>query len=167
MVIHKYIFFINDKGITTYRVRNNSVYEIVRYKGEKLCKDKDIKKFFQWFEKTASIACDDEIDFCFLSEQPIESLSISYPTPKLSSWKQDDILGFCQSIIGIKNYEILVDEKHKFVCQISNLINNDDTEKLYLKCIPEICFEQKKLEQENFVETSILCRYFIERLNDL
>ena len=167
MAVHKYIFYIDDGGIRTYKFKNHSEYENFKYKGESICKEKDMKVFYQWFEKAASIAIDDGVDFCFLSERPIETLLFNYTAEKVSSWNQDDILQFCQSEIGEKNYEIVMDEERKFVCQISNVLDKNSVKKLYLKCFPEFEFKKKEITNDVSDEISLLSRYFREKLNEL
>ena len=86
---------------------------------------------------------------------------------KVSSWNQDDILQFCQSEIGEKNYEIVMDEERKFVCQISNVLDKNSVKKLYLKCFPEFEFKKKEITNDVSDEISLLSRYFREKLNEL
>lgn len=167
MVIHKYIFFIDDNGIRTYKYKDNSIFEIFKYKGEVIYKNRDKKSFYEWFEKAASIAIDDKIDFCFLSNKPIETEFLKYTTKKISSWSKESIINFCNNYIKENNYEIIIDDTHKFISQVSNIYNKDSIDKLYLKCFPEFRFENNEISKVNDEETSVLSKYFIEILNDL
>ena len=92
MAVHKFMFWISDKGIQTYRIRNN-VYELNRYRGNDFFPGSDIKRFFasDWFDDISSIGEDDSIDFCFLSEIPIVFPELKYMKNTKSSWNKKDI----------------------------------------------------------------------------
>ena len=165
MAVHKYIFFISQEGIKTYRVRNNSEYELVIFQGEKIYDAGDVNGFFKWFDRMASIAKDDMIDFCFLSEEKIDSPMFEYFKGEKSFWVKEEIINFCEKNISEKNYEIIIDENTKLVCQMANAFDVKSISKLYLKCIPEFSIQTEEVLDRGTEETSLLCQYFREMLS--
>ena len=133
MEIRKYLFWMTDKGIQTYKVTKKGTYELVRFKGEDRYADTDISKFVAWFNKNASITEDEYIDFCYLSDKPVESPLFNYSTKKKSSWDKSEISIFCDKYINVSNYEVVVDEKHSFVCQSGNILDKDKLIKVFSK----------------------------------
>lgn len=168
MSIHKYLFLLAEKGIKTYRAREGYPYELVKYKGETFYKGGNLDAFLQWFFKTASIVQDDRIDFCFLSEKPIESRVFSYPHDKVSSWNKKQISEFCDIEFGDTNYQIMIDENTScFIHQKSNIYGEAEIKKMYLKCVPDFSLEIEQESDDEDRETSILCRYFMDALNKI
>ena len=166
MVIHKYLFFLAEEGIKTYRAREGHPYELVKYKGETLYKGDNLDAFFLWFFKTASIVHDDRIDFCFLSEKPIESRVFSYLHDKVSSWNKKQVSEFCEKEFEDTNYQIMIDENTScMIHQKSNIYEGAEIKKMYLKCIPDFSLEIEQESDADDGETSILCRYFMDALN--
>lgn len=168
MGIHKYLFLLTEEGIKTYRVREglDFPYELVKYKGEASYKGDNLDAFFPWFFRTASIVQDDRIDFCFLSDKPMESRVFSYLQDKVSSWNKVEVLKFCEEIFGDTNYQIMIDENTSCIIhQKSNIYEGTDIKKMYLKCIPDFSPETEEQPDAEDGETSILCRYFMDALN--
>lgn len=166
MAIHKYIFYIDDRGIRAYRACGNNEFEVVRYMGEEICKESSLDEYFKWFDNVASIAPDDSVDFCFLSNIQITQPQLEYPSDMKSSWTKDEVIYFCQNVIAEKNCEISVADGIQFVCQVSNIYDKKSIEKIYLKCVPEFSLtEIKKQEETISKDQSVLYRYYREKLN--
>lgn len=168
MSVRKYLFWMCDKGIKTYKVTDNGTFELMKPLGKDIYEDTDITKFFTWFHKSAAITKDELIDFCFLSEKEIESeLLLNYKTTTKSSWDKKEIGIFCDKYVNTKNYEIFYDKDKSFVYQTGNIFNKSDVKKLYMRCIPEFSIEtEEKIDMGN-EETSLVNRYFINKLKEL
>lgn len=171
--VHKYAFFMTSKGIKTYRVKENCEYENVLFKGEELYRKKDLNDFFMWFFEIAKIARDDKVDFCFLSEAPMEEEFFShlkkpvFLQDSISSWNMDEIVELCCKEMGNASYEIMTDENNHFQSSLFKNYGEKETVKIYLQCIPK--FDQKNKNssvQEEKTETSILAQFFIDMLNE-
>lgn len=167
MEIRKYLFWITDRGIQTYKVINQGKYELVRYKGEDIYTDTDLRKFAIWFNRNASITEDECIDFCYLSNKPDNFLSFNYSTKAKSSWSKKEISFFCDKYIKADNYEVIVDDEQSFICQNGNLFDGDQIEKIYLKCVPEFSMEAVEKTVPVAEETSLVNKYFIDMLKEL
>ena len=166
MAIHKYIFFIDEEGIRTYKYRNKNDLEIFKYKGEVICAIKEFKAFYEWFTKAAAIAADDIIDLCFLSDQTLNIPIKENFIDATSSWKQDDILNFCENYIGEKNYKISLDEERQFVFQSGNIYDEKNIKNLYMKCFPDFSF-QKPIEEVEEKHISLVNMYMMECLEKI
>lgn len=168
MAIHKYIFYVDDRGIRAYRACADCRFEIVRYLGEAICKNSSLEEYFKWFENVASIASDDSVDFCFLSNREMIQPQFEYSAGTSSSWTKDEIRNFCQTMIAEKNYEISLGNEKQFVCQISNIYDSKCVEKLYLKCIPEFLYDESNYQMETTSNNkSILYQYYKDKLDEL
>lgn len=167
MEVRKYLFWMTDKGIQTYKVTNKGTFELVRFKGEDKYTDTDFSNFVAWFNRNASIAEDEYIDFCYLSDKPVESSLFRHSTKTKSSWDKKEISIFCDRYINADNYEVIVDEQHSFICQNGNVFNKDNLKKIYLKCVPEFSLETVEKIEQGSEETSLVNRYFIDKLNEL
>lgn len=167
MAIHKYLFFISEEGIKTFRVSSASDYELVKFRGETIYNEGGLSDFFEWFNRIASVASDDMIDYCFLSQKPIDFPDFEYLKNKVSSWDKNEVITFCKKNLAVRNYEIIVDSESSFVCQVANVYNRDNIEKLYLKCIPNFSMQIEEKFDSGSEETSILCQYFRDMLNNL
>ncbi|MCM1123519.1 MAG: hypothetical protein NC416_13130 [Eubacterium sp.] len=167
MEVRKYLFWMTDRGIQTYKAVDDGSFELIRFKGEDICADMDLKKFWEWFNKMASIAGDEYIDFCYLSDKPVKFPIVDYGTKAKSSWNKQEIASFCSKYINVTNYEVMVDDEHSFVCQSGNIFDKEKVKKLYLECIPEFVLETTKEVNVRQEETSLVCRYFIDMLREL
>lgn len=169
MEIRKYLFWITDKGIQTYRMTSKGDFELIKFKGEDTYTDTELLKFVEWFNKTASIAADEYIDFCYLSDRPFEFPKFSYGTQAKSSWNRHEISCFCDNYVGIENFEIVIDEEHRFTCQSGNIFNKDTIKRIFLKCIPEFVFEVEEITKTKSKpeKTSLVNQYFIDMLREL
>lgn len=166
---HKYLFLIEkDRFIKTYRY-NNHDFELVKYMGEEKYDSDDIKSFFEWFMKMASIASDDYIDFCFISDSPINLDDFKFTNVDYSTWTKEKIIDFCNKHIDRQIYEFKVNENIAFVCQEKNLFNKDDIQTMYIKCFPEFNIGKKGKDKnvDNSREISLLSRYFTDKLKQL
>ena len=167
LAVHKYIFFINDEGIRTYKYINENKFEIFKYKGESICTIKEFKSFYEWFNKAAAIAGDDEIDLCFLAEQVLDIPLANSLVAATSSWKKDNILHFCKMHMGEINYKIIIDDEKQFVYQVGNVYDENNVKNLYMKCFPEFSYEkvtETDLPKENIAFVNM---YFIESLSQI
>lgn len=165
----KYLFWITDKGIQTYQVTSKGSLELIKFKGEDIYAGTNLLKFMEWFDKMASIAADECIDFCYLSDKPVQFPEFSYGTQARSSWNREEIRSFCDKYANIDNCEIVIDEEHCFTCQSGNIFDKSTIKRIYLKCIPEFSFEVEedvKIDSKP-EETSLVNRYFIEMLREL
>ena len=178
--VHKCIFLITTDGIRGYRMTGDSGYEPVRYKGEPLYESNDFDRFlYDWFWEVEAVEKDDRIDFCILSEEPMESGIFSDPDLKqymngTSSWNKKAVLDFCKAEMSGSNCELIVDENRHFMVQNADIYNDSGLRQFYLKCIPD---DMEEMEEEKKIsvaeegtpepeETSVLCRFFIEALNE-
>lgn len=167
MEIRKYLFWMTAKGIQTYKVTQKGTFKLVYFKGEERYTDTDITKFIKWFNKYASITEDEYIDFCYLSDHPIDSSLFQYKTKEKSSWDKKEISIFCAKYMNIASYEIVIDAENSFVCQTGNLTDGDKITKIYLKCLPEFSLDTVERIDPGSEETSLLSKYFIERLKEI
>ena len=127
----------------------------------------DMKKFFSWFHRSASITEDEQIDFCFLSETEFEIPALNYQTVPKSSWNKEKIGEFCEKYIQADNYEIIYGPGKSFVCQNGNVFDRKNIKKLNLKCIPE--FEENTCEEtvSKTENISYVNLYYREQLEGL
>ncbi len=164
----KYLFWMTDKGIQTYKVTDKENFELIKFKGEDIYTDTDLLRFVEWFNKMASIAADEYIDFCYLSDKPVEFPEFSYGMQAKSSWHRHEISLFCDKYVNIENYEIVVDDDHCFTCQNGNIFDKSSIKKIYLKCVPEFVFDEEVSKTDLKSEkTSLVNKYFIDMLREL
>ncbi len=167
MEVRKYLFWMTDRGIQTYKVSYDGNFELIRFRGEDIYASTDFLKFVEWFNKMASIARDEYIDFCYLSDNPVEFPAFTYDTKARSTWNQREISSFCSKYINVTNYEVIIDVEHSFVCQSGNVFDKEKVKKIYLKCIPEFIFETTQKADLKSEETSLVNKYFIDMLREL
>lgn len=167
MSVRKYLFWMNDSGIKTYKVTQKGLFELLRPSGRDVYTDSDLTKFFSWFHKSAAITEDEFIDFCFLSDRPVESPLLDYSTSSKSSWGKQEIKVFCDRYIDTENYRVYYGENQSFVCQSGNVLDKNKVKKLYIKCIPEFSIETEEKNDVGAEETSLINRFFIDRLKEL
>lgn len=169
MGIRKYLFWKSEDGIRTYKVTQKGTFEMMKPSGKDVFPDGEWTTFFTWFHKYAAITNDELIDFCFLSEDKLESplLETDYSSTSKSSWDKQEINVFCDKYICADTYEILYAEDKSFVYQMGNAIDKKKVKKLYLKCIPEFSIETKEKIDMGSRETSIVNQFFIDKLKEL
>lgn len=167
MGIRKYLFWKSGDGIRTYKVTQKGTFELMKPSGKDVFVDGEWTRFFTWFYKNAAITEDECIDFCFLSDEKIESPLLDYsPTPK-SSWDKQEINTFFEKYIHADTYEVFFSDDKSFVCQSGNMLNKKNVKKIFLKCIPEFSVETKEKIDTGSEETSLLNKFFIDRLKEL
>lgn len=169
MEIRKYLFWMTDKGIKTYKTAGKGDFELIKFRGEDIYADSDLVKFAEWFNKMASIAADEYIDFCYLSDKPVDFPEVSYGTRAKSSWNRQEISLFCDRYVNIENYEIVIDAGHRFTCQSGNIYDESAIKRIYLKCVPEFVLESETVTKTDsgLGETSLVNKYFIDMLREL
>lgn len=167
MKVRKYLFWFCRDGIRTYKVSGKGSFELVKPLGNDYFRGHDLTSFSEWFQKYASITADEYIDFCFLSDQKIESRLLKYSTREKSSWDKTEISTFCAKHIPASIYEFIYDEGKSFVCQNGNVYDSGNVRKMYVKCVPEFSVETKERVDEGSPETSMLNRYYMDRLKEL
>ena len=167
MVIRKYLFWKNEDGIRTYKVTQKGTFELMKPSGKDVFEDGEWTKFSSWFQKSAAITEDEYIDFCFLSEEKIESPLLNYSYTSKSSWDKQEISVFCEKYIHADTYEVFFSEDKSFVCQSGNVLDKKSVKKIFLKCIPEFSLETKEKIDTGSEDTSLLNRFFIDRLKEL
>lgn len=167
MSVRKYLFWMNQDGIRTFKVTQKGTFELMKPAGKDVYSEKDITKFFSWFHKSAAITEDESIDFCFLSDSEVESPLLNYSTSSKSSWDKQEISIFCEEFINTESYEVFYGKDKSFVCQNGNVLDKKNVRKLYIKCIPEFSIVTKQKDNAGSEETSLLNRYFIDRLKEL
>ncbi len=167
MGIRKYLFWKNNEGIRSYKVTQKGTFELMKPSGNDVFTDGEWEDFFIWFNKNAAITEDEYIDFCFLSEDRIDSPLLVYNYSKKSSWDKKEVTLFCEKFIHEDTYEIVYSEDKSFICQNSNISDKGIIKKMFLKCIPEFSDETKEIIETGSVETSIVNRYFIDKLNEI
>ena len=166
-MIRKYLFWIDQKGIKTYKANSDGSFELKKPYGNDYFRGTDFKKFFEWFNKAAAITENEYIDFCFLSETNIESPLLDYTYSSKSSWNNQEIIKFFDEYIFSGTYEIYYSDTKCFVNQKGNIYDKKQVKKVFLKCIPEFSIEIKEKTETESEVTSYLNKYFIERLNKL
>lgn len=167
MAVRKYLFWKCEDGIRTYKVTQKGTFELMRPSGRDVFPDRDLTKFFTWFHKSAAITEDEFIDFCFLSEEEIESPLLNYSSTLTSSWDKQEISVFCEKYITSNTYEVVYAENKSFVCQNGNVFDKKNVKKLFVKCIPEFSIETKEKIDTGSEETCLLCRYYYDELKEL
>ena len=167
MAIRKYLFWKNQYGIRTYKVTQKGTFELLKPSGKDVFEDADWKNFFSWFHKSAAITEDEYIDFCFLSDEKIEFPLLDYSSSSKSSWDKQEIGIFCEKNIQADTYEIFYAEDMSFVCQSGNVLDEKNVKRMYLKCIPEFSVEAKEKVDMGSKETSLVNRFFIDKLKEL
>lgn len=167
MGIRKYLFWKSKDGIRAYKVTQKGTFELMKPSGKDVFANGEWTKFFTWFHKSAAITEDEYIDFCFLSEEKIESPLVEYCSSSKSSWDKQEISIFCEKYIGADTYEVFYSEDERFVCQSGNVFDKKNVKKLFLKCMPEFSIETKEKIDTGSEETSLVNRYFIDRLKEL
>lgn len=169
MSVRKYLFWMNQEGIRTYKVIQKGTFELMKPLGKDVYPTGDIKNFCKWFYKNAAITEDEQIDFCFLSDSEIKSplFDCEYSASIKSSWDQQEINIFCEKYLNTKTYEVFYAEDKSFVCQIGNVYDKKNVRKLYMKCIPEFSIETKEKVETGSEEMSIINQFFIDKLNEL
>lgn len=171
MVIRKYLFWKSEDGIRTYKVTQKGTFELMKPSGKAVFADCEWTKFFAWFQKSAAITEDECIDFCFLSDEKIDSplldYSSSFKSSCKSSWDKQEISIFCEKYIHADTYEVYFTDDKSFVCQNGNVFDKKNVKKIFLKCIPEFSVETKEKTDTELEETSLINRFFIDRLKEL
>ena len=167
MAVRKYLFWMSDKGIQTYKVVGNECFELIKFKGKDTYPDTNLDKFAKWFYEIAAIATDDYIDFCYLSDKEIDSNIFKHQTSTISSWDKKEILMFCSHFLSFENYEVAYSDENSFVCQNSDLYSDQKLKRIYLKCIPEFKIQTEKKIDKGSEETSVLNRFYREWLKEI
>ena len=167
MSIRKYLFWITDSGIKTYKFLENGKFDMLKPNGSEIFPDTNLSVFLKWFHKSAAITSDENIDFCFLSDSLMESPELQYHTIAKSSWDKLEISMFCDQCIGLDNYKIYYTNTEYFVCQKSNIIDKTSIKEVYLKCVPEFSIDTKENVDMGNEETSLVNRYYMEWLKEL
>ncbi len=166
MTVRKYLFWLFGDGIKTYKVTEKGKFEVLRPAGRDVYEDTDLSEFFRWFQKSAAITEDEFIDFCFLSEQPIEFPLLEYMYSARSSWDKQAVGDFCRTYMNFQNFEVFYADEKCFVCQSGNVRDKAAVKRLYMKCIPEFSDDAGEVIDKAAEETSIPNRYFIEMLEE-
>ncbi len=166
MSVRKYLFWMTNTGIKTYKVTQKGEFELLKPAGKTMFDGCDLNQFFAWFHKSAAITEDEFIDFCFLSEEQMESPLLEYSYAKNSSWDKQEIAMFCEKYLNITNYEVFYRENQRFVCQSSDILKKENIKKLYVKCIPEFSIDEKEKNNTSSEETSLLCKYYLDKLKE-
>ena len=169
MSVRKYLFWMNQEGIRTYKVTQKGTFELMKPSGKDVYSGSNIKNFYEWFHKSAAITEDEYIDFCFLSDSEIKSalFDCDYAASTKSSWDKQEIEIFCDKYMNVKTYEVFYAEDKSFICQSGNVYDKKDIKKLYMKCVPEFSIETKEKVEAGSEETSVVNLYFIEKLKSL
>ena len=167
MSVRKYLFWFYDKGIKTYKVTSSGKFELLKPSGQDTYMGHDLDKFLSWFQKSAAITEDEYIDFCFLSDKKIDSPLLEYHISNKSSWDKQEIQMFMDKYVHSDSYQIFYSENASFVSQNGNIFNPDTIKKLYMKCIPEFSVETEEKIDTGSEETSLVSRYFIDKLKEL
>lgn len=167
MAVRKYLFWMTDKGIRTYKVVGKNDYELVKFMGKEINPETNLDEFAKWFYKTAGITTEDYIDFCYLSERKIDSEVFNHQTSTTSSWDKNEINVFCSKYLSIENYEVSYSEEKSFICQNSDLHSRQELKKLFLKCIPEFNIQTEEQIEEGLEETALVNQLYFEWLKEL
>ena len=167
MAVRKYLFWKSEDGIRTYKVTKGNTYELLHPLGRDIFPEKNLTDFFSWFHKSAAITEDEYIDFCFLSDEEIESPLLEYSSSSKSSWDKKEISMFCEKYISTNTCEVIYEKSKSFICQIGNVLDKRNVKKIFLKCIPEFSIDTEEKIDEGSEETSLVNRFFIEKLKEL
>lgn len=172
MSLRKYLFYFSGDKIRIFKPISEGVFETMRYKGEDAFPSKDWKTFYEWFSRAASIASDDYIDYCFLSDEPWTLPEFSQKRKSVSSWNKREIYAFCNNYVTSESYEICYDGIHGMVNQKGNVADKKSVKKIYLKCVPEFTVQieaELVREQPETAESEIspLSRYYREQVKKI
>ena len=169
MNIRKYLFWLEQDGIRTYKMMADKTFKLVRYHGEEICAGVDLPDFLEWFDKTASITKDEFVDFCFLADREIDISLSAYQTMEISSWNKAEILAFCRDYMGdMEACKFFYQKEKCFVCQNGNIFDEKNIKKLYVKCIPKFSCEVDEVKEgleKKTEESSGLTKYYHEKLD--
>lgn len=64
-------------------------------------------------------------------------------------------------------FEVCYAVNESFVCQNGNVLDKRNVRKMFMKCIPEFSIATKEKIDVGSEETSLVNRFFIERLKEL
>lgn len=136
----KYIFFINAQGVRTYKaLQDSGSYKLVKHNGQEVFAAGLTVEFWDWFDATTAITADEFIDFCFLSEREIQLPELPYFIAEQTTWDKEQIAEFCRTcLVSSPNFEIHYATGKQFVVQGGNIVQANDTAKLYLQCMPTL-----------------------------
>ena len=167
MEIRKYLFLITQRGIKTYKYNGAMDFQLIKYRGEEAYPGNNLSDFMVWFEKMASIAKDEDIDFCFLSDEPVEIDSTAYRMQENSTWTKVDVQQFIEGEVGLTTFKVKIDQVSSFVCQNGNVFDKENVKSMFLKCYPS--FSDNVLEESSDEKQKInpLYDYYKRKLKEL
>lgn len=144
MAVRKYLFWKSEDGIRTYKVTKGNTYELLHPLGRDIFPGKNLTDFFSWFHKSAAITEDEYIDFCFLSDEEIESPLLEYSLSSKSSWDKKEISMFCEKYISTNTCEVIYEKSKSFICQNGNVLDKRNVKKYFLNVFRSSQLTQKK-----------------------
>ncbi|MBO4396508.1 MAG: hypothetical protein J5819_09210 [Eubacterium sp.] len=164
MTNHKYLFWITEAGIQTFRYNSKGGLNLIPYKGEKILEGTyEINEFFNWFRGQASIATDEYVDLCWIATKPLDpefldlASTLNREAGVYSSWDKTEINGFLRDYVSLGNYRIIMDNGGSFMLQTGDIYDENDVIELYLLCVPEFsCQDEIKDVETSTGENSIL-----------
>ena len=74
---------------------------------------------------------------------------------------------FCEKYISTNTCEVIYEKSKSFICQNGNVLDKRNVKKIFLKCIPEFSIDTEEKIDEGSEETSLVNRFFIEKLKEL
>ena len=141
-MIHKYLFFIKDGLVRSYKFDHES-FHLKKYKGEDFCTIHD-QTFWNWWEDSNSfIDSEDCVDFCFVGDEITNFYSAAYQTVEVSEWNANRIQTFLSECI--KN------------CQIElTCINQGNSQTIHYSKVPQYYKYEKVVKAVFFTVPPIL-----------
>ncbi|MCR5587930.1 MAG: hypothetical protein K6F77_10430 [Lachnospiraceae bacterium] len=173
MGLRKYLFWRNKDIIKTYKVTPNGEFEVLKPLGNEYYQTKDSDKwsdFYKWFYTNASIASDEYVDFCFISqdEEDIKPLFKEFKCASKSTWNKNEINKFCDMILESEVYKVFYEKDKNYVFQKGNIYDRSNIKSIYMRCFPIFLPDEK--QEDDYMdsnEPSMLNKFFIEKLNQM
>lgn len=102
----KILFYIDEKKIRVYSVRNN-IFNSIKYEGnEQIVLEQ--KEFWEWFENTISfVKGQDKVDFCIITDNSINLDTNRYLNTQNSDWTTSEIERFCNENLHYSKIELV------------------------------------------------------------
>ena len=172
MEIRKYLFWICENEIRTYKAISKGEYEILRPLGNDYYRGNDWDAFSKWFKKNSSITSDEYADFCFIMnhDSQIPDQIMDYRFIDNTTWCKEEIICFIEQFFSFNVCEVVYSSSGSFFCQNGNISDKNDIKKVFIKCIPtfEISSDEiDELSDQSNENTSKLNLYFSRKIKRL
>lgn len=167
MVIHKYLFFVEEDQVMVY-ILNGKEFDCETNQGEKRFPVSN--DFWDWWIEAASFNKENDcVDFCFISDRNYDFINHNFYKAEESIWKNSIIEKFFMtkieySQIRLKNEEQTITKSyHKGNTPFSDNSIRIFYTNIYLENKSRNKLNVDKNTDENDEEISDLARYFINK----